>query len=78
MGDSVTAMLFLNRPKNQFERHTNPDGTRGGDVSVLAHVDPSAHVDAGAIVMAHAKVEANEHVRSGTIVLPDGIQAKLS
>ena len=69
--------MFTLRAKHHFERHVNPDGTPGGDVSTKATVHPTAFVDPGAIVMAGAIVHASERVTAGSVVLPGQNVARL-
>lgn len=69
--------MFTPRAKDRFERHTNPDGKLGGEVSTRAKVHPTAFVDPSAIVMAGAVIGAKSRVEAGNIVLPGSSVARL-
>ena len=70
--------MGLFRPKEEWRRHVNPDGSIGGEVSSKAVVDPTAYIERSAVVMADAHVGPNEHVERGQIVLPGGLKAALT
>lgn len=62
--------LFQARPKFVFWQ--NADGSRGGEVSELACVHPSAVIEKYATVLPGAVVPADVVIREGEIVTADG------
>lgn len=49
-------------------RHTNPDGSLGGLVSVEATIGEDVYLDVSAVVVADAHVPDHAHVGPGIIV----------
>ena len=50
----------------------NPDGSYGGEVSVLAEVHPTAIIEKYGTVLSGAKVPANAVVKMGEVVSKEG------
>ena len=61
--------MFLYRASRvAWLRHTNPDGSLGGLVSVEATVGEGVYLDVSAVVVAEAHVPDHSVVGPGTIV----------
>lgn len=62
--------------RRDWEYHTNPDGSRGGQVFRGAQVDPSAFIGPTAVVLSGAKVGPGEIVKNGSIYTSDGHEVR--
>ncbi|GFE65570.1 hypothetical protein [Litoreibacter roseus] len=65
-------MGLFSKARLDWYSHANPDGSKGGMVSVDAEIDDGVHIPVSAVVMPNVHVTADMEIENGALVTSEG------